>query len=207
MTDSTTDPQWAPRLRRARLRRLYDLDAQGIVDDELIEEVAWTLYARCQSILEATAAVQGRVTCPRCRVVIPRRQSAGREEVIACGACGWQTTWGRYHQSFQGKQLVGGTATPAFHAFAHALPAARTAREKMILIDRLMHAYHHTLTQQPTRVAAVNLIEGTMTTVIGLLDGLTYGAQSSPELVRSRQEWRAKLEQLRAGRRRRGPGG
>src|SRR5437899_297338 len=33
-------PRWAPRVRQHKLHRLYENDARGIVDDELIDQVA-----------------------------------------------------------------------------------------------------------------------------------------------------------------------
>ena len=52
-------PQWARRVRKEKIARLYASDARGIVDAELIDEVGFGLLARCQSILDATAAAQG----------------------------------------------------------------------------------------------------------------------------------------------------
>ena len=40
--------------------------------------------------------------------------------------------------------------------------------------------------------------------MLALLEGLTYGEQSSPEAVRTRREWQAQLEQMWAARRRPG---
>ena len=58
--------QWAPRVKPGLIRRLYDLDAQGIYDEELIDEVGWGLLARCQSFIDAVNAVAGRAVCHGC---------------------------------------------------------------------------------------------------------------------------------------------
>jgi hypothetical protein len=42
------DIRWAHKLRPEKLRRLYELDAQGLADAELIDEVGDTLYSRCE---------------------------------------------------------------------------------------------------------------------------------------------------------------
>ena len=59
-------PDWAPRLTKSMISRLYELDAKGLRDDELIEDAGIRLYMRCQSILTATKASRGTVTCPLC---------------------------------------------------------------------------------------------------------------------------------------------
>jgi len=53
--------QWAKKVSPNKIRRLYNLDAQGIMDEELIDDVAYTFYARCESILTVTEASRGRV--------------------------------------------------------------------------------------------------------------------------------------------------
>ncbi|MBI5289694.1 MAG: hypothetical protein HY873_12045, partial [Chloroflexi bacterium] len=42
--------QWARRVKPEVIRRLYTRDAKGIVDEELIDEVGYAMYARCHSI-------------------------------------------------------------------------------------------------------------------------------------------------------------
>ncbi len=49
-------PQWAPRLEPQLIRRLYLSDANGMLDEELLEEVSFGLYCRCLSIRDVTAA-------------------------------------------------------------------------------------------------------------------------------------------------------
>jgi hypothetical protein len=68
--------RWASRVNPSMIRRLYETDARGVVDEELSDEVGFALYARCQSILRVTAAQQGKVTCPRCEAIV-ERQGAG----------------------------------------------------------------------------------------------------------------------------------
>jgi hypothetical protein len=60
------NPPWAPRLPQRLVARLYETDARGILDEELIDEVGYGLLARVESILTATEASRGRVRCPRC---------------------------------------------------------------------------------------------------------------------------------------------
>ena len=51
---SDAAPRWAPRVRRSKIRRLYETDALGIYDDELIDDVGYALLARCRSFLAAS---------------------------------------------------------------------------------------------------------------------------------------------------------
>lgn len=188
---------WAPRVPRHTIRRLYETDALGVVDEELLDEVAYGLYSRCQSILTVTQAAEGKVQCPGCEHLIVRQNMADKQEVIRCPTCGWQITWDQYLKSYQHKQLHGGGAVDAFKAYVEQFPHAQTKRDKMLLIDRLIHAVHWELTQRPSRPAAVNLIEGNMHMVSQLLESLAYGEQSTPSMQETQAAWRHKMEMRR----------
>jgi hypothetical protein len=200
MQEGRSAIRWTPRVPKHKIRRLYEADAQGIVDQELLDDVGTTLFARCRDILTIKEARQGRVQCPRCarqgrQSVIERAHASGdaRDELLACPQCGWQITWGQYRLSFKRKQLHSGGATEAFEAYVRAYPRARTPREKMLAIDHLIHAFHYSLRQQPdlpTRPAGVNLIAGKATDVVQFLDELTYGDGTPPEVVEERAVWR-----------------
>ena len=56
--------KWSRRVKPVSIRRLYTLDAKGIVDEDLINEVGYAMYARCLSIRTATRAHSGRAMCP-----------------------------------------------------------------------------------------------------------------------------------------------
>jgi hypothetical protein len=75
MPQNEPSVRWAPRVASAKIHKLYQTDALGIVDEELIDLVGVALFARCQSILTVTEAAAGRVACPRCGVIV-RRQGA-----------------------------------------------------------------------------------------------------------------------------------
>src|SRR5205085_3895495 len=122
------------------------------------------LLLRCRSILAATEAAAGRAPCPQCGEVIPH---GGRKpEVMTCGGCGWQTTWGAYLKTYQDKQLHGGGALFAFQAYVDTYEQAATPRERLLLIDRLVHAFHGELLKNCTRPAACNLIGGKLPDVM-----------------------------------------
>jgi hypothetical protein len=184
---------WAPRVPQHSIRRLYGTDALGIVDEELLDEVAYGLYSRCQSILTVTQASEGTVQCPLCEHLIVRQHMADKQEVIHCPACSWQITWEQYFKSYQHQQLHGGGAVDAFRAYVEQFPYAQAPRARMLLIDRLIHAVHWELTQRPTRPAAVNLIEGNMGMVGRLLEDLAYGELSTPGTQETQAAWREKM--------------
>ena len=192
---------WAPRVPPGAIRRLYRAYAQGIVDEELLEEVAYGLYARCQSILTVKAAKEGKVTCPCCGHVIVRERG-GKDEPIRCRECGWQATWFGYRKTFLRRQLHHGGAAEVFGAYVERFPALRSPDEKMLLVDSLIHECHKMADAAgdrfPVRPVGPNLIRATMTEVIALLDELAFGPASGPEAREAHLAWRRKLDEGRA---------
>jgi hypothetical protein len=173
---------------RRKIRQLYEKDAQGIYDEDLIHEVGYGLLARCESFITANRAREGELPCPECG------QSVRREEMLRC-PCGWALPWVDYFKTIQHKQLSG--AEPVlkqFREYVEAFPSARTLREKMLLIDRLIHGFHwYCKTSAPTRPVAVNLIEGRMRDVVAFLDRLNYGEKSTPGTRETYAEWDVNL--------------
>ncbi len=182
-------------MRRSTIRRLYEQDAGGIVDEELIDEVAYGFYARCQSILDATRAWrEGVATCLECRNELPHHYEAS--EVLRCAHCGWETTWLGYRRSFRRKQLLAGNAGPWFAEYLERLPQARTPREQMLLVDWMVHRLHNALPEGGEapigRPAAVNMIGGTLSQVAAMLDELAAvpGSRIGPPAAHA--QWRAR---------------
>jgi len=191
--DLLTEIWWAPRVPREKIRRLYEGDAKGLLDEELLEDVGFSLYQRCQSILTATEAHDGRAACPRCEQIIVHRHN--KEEMLVCATCGWQMTWGTYFKSYRGKQLHGGGAVYAFRAYVERYTHTRTTRDRMLLIDRLLTAFHHDLHQNPVRPAAHNLLEGKRDQVLAFLDELTFGEEAAAKERERYNAWCAKIAQ------------
>lgn len=189
--------QWATKVRQTKIRRLYESDARGLVDEGLIEDVGIALYSRCRSILLVSSQ---QIECPRCFHVFPVAQS-GENAVIGCpNGCGWSISGEQYHNSWRHQDLIG-TNTPAFQIFVERYPNATSAREKMVLIDQLIHAFHQSMRYPvPHRSAGNNLIEGNHQQVVALLDTLTYGDGSTPGLHETRAAWKettAEMQRLR----------
>jgi predicted RNA-binding Zn-ribbon protein involved in translation (DUF1610 family) len=192
VTPEDWKPRWAPKVPQAKIRRLYANDARGVIDDELIDQVGWGLWERCDSILTVTAAHYGQVRCPLCGTSIARQNRGAADEEVRCGTCGWQIPWAVYHQTYRGKQLFGANAIDVFAAFLQAFPRAQTATARMLLIDQLIHAFHVGLTEVGRPVAA-NLIQGSLTQVIRFLGALTHGDTSATGVTSAQMEWRRTL--------------
>jgi len=103
--------------------------------------------------------------------------------------------WGDYFKTYQDKHLHGGGAVWAFRSYIEEFTKARSPRERMLAIDRLIHVFHCELVQDPVRSVGVNLIYGKNTReVTEFLDRLTYGEATSPELKETKVAWDRKLE-------------
>jgi len=156
---------WAPKLPLGWILQLYRRDALGLQDDELRQKVGARLYARCRDVLLASDA---RLACPRCGVVFDVPwigQPSAR--ISICPSCGWSISAGTFHASFEHRDLLGINARSSFADFVSNYPLARNYGERMLLVDRLVHAVHAS-----GNPAARNLIEGRPRAVIAALNAL-----------------------------------
>jgi hypothetical protein len=185
-------PQWASKVPRGQLQRLYETDARGILDTEQIEAVGWALWQRCDSILLVTDAHNGRIHCPSCGAVIEGEHTWAEDELIKCAGCGWWIPWSVYHLSYRGKQLFGANAVDIFQAYHRAFPQEKTDSGKMLLIDQLIHAFHQGI-KEIGRPVATNLIQGSLKEVIEFLDALTSGEQSAAGVGDSQEQWHSTI--------------
>jgi hypothetical protein len=148
--------------------------------------------------LRATEASRGRITCPRCEHIVMRRATGpwdNRDEIVACESCGWHVRWRDYFQTFQHKHLTGGGATAMHRAFVEQFERARSPREKMLAIDRLIHTFHWELVSNPGRSAARELIYAKNNReLLTFLDRLTYGEGSTSGLREQKAVWDRKLD-------------
>jgi len=189
-------PSWNPRVSRQRIWQMYHNDARGNRDEDLVDDVGWTLLLRVESCITVTEAQKGRVKCPKCEKVIQRdlRPRRGEVSMLECGDCGWSLPWEDYRKTFHNKHLeCGGLFVPC-QEFARDYPRARTYQEKVILIDMLIHRFHWEMEGTPGAPGAAVLIGGTMAEIVDFLNRLTYGDQSTPALVERRQAWRERAK-------------
>jgi len=190
-------PEWAPRLPQWKIRRLYETDANGIYDQELIEDVGYGLLSRCKSFVAAVEATRGRAVCPLCGALV--EHSGDKEQMLRCD-CGWELSWWSYFTTIQHKQLSGADPVLAlFQDYVDRFPHADSPRAQMLLIDELIHGFHWFYkTNTPTRPVAVNLIEGRLGQVMDFLDELTYGAGSTPGTVETKAQWDVRIQTARS---------
>jgi hypothetical protein len=194
--------EWAPRVSLFKIRELYINEARGTCSDEILNEVGFGLFARCASILEFSEALDGQVRCKRCAregsTTILERKTKKPEELLRCPNCAWQVRWRVYlaeSEKVDG-QLNSGHAGAAFRKYTAIYPQCRSAEEKMLAIDRLIHEFHWILIEAgkdpvPHKPAGVNLLRGSATQVIDLLNELTYGENTPAELLEGRDWWLA----------------
>ncbi len=163
---------------QVKIQKLYENDAIGLLDEDLLDDVGCSLYARCESILMVTESSYGRVSCPQCGHIIIRHHlgKGSREEILLCSNCSFQFQWEQYHRSYDKKQLHGGGAVEIFKSFVSKYPNCKETSQKMIAIDNLLHSYHTFCKNdliRYNRPVAVNLIEGNMKEVVHFLDFMT----------------------------------
>lgn len=153
------------------LLRLYAQDAQGITDDELIDKVGYRLYERCRDCIAVSDIAEGVVTCPMCRMKVEK------DDTLRCFSCGWTSDWETFHKSWRHMELMALGLRPFLAEFVSAWDRARTAREKMLAIDEVIHRWHwENVHDAVGRPGGVNLIEGSRKQVIAFLDRLGVGA-------------------------------
>lgn len=98
--------RWARRIKLGKISHLYDLAKLGIYDDELLLDVGWGLYARCESVLTVTNAVnKGELPCPQCEQIVHRpvkhtqylegkaKAATHTEPRFSCPICKQELTW------------------------------------------------------------------------------------------------------------------
>jgi hypothetical protein len=196
--------RWARRVDPNRIRRLYESDAQGMLDQDLLNDVGYGLYVRCQDLIEVSEAWRGRVTCRNCGHVIARRQGkiveyhghgptliGGKAERLTCDRCSWQITWADYTKSARGMDATG--IEDHLRAFAERWPAASSPRQKLLLVDELIHAFHMHYKRIGSSLGCV-VIAATEKQLLELLESLAYGTGSTPGLEQNRQVWIARRQ-------------
>ena len=196
--------KWCKKVPQALISRLYNQSVSGICDDDLVDEVGWALYARCESIISATNGFENkRLICLACGSEVPLL-----DHIFNC-SCGFHATWEEFKKSYKGKQLHAANALPIFTAYQKDFPKAKTYGEKLICIDVLIHSFHVKNSYYKTlecydpenesvalnRPTGANLIEGTLTEVILFLDRLSAIEEYSQE----KKRWRSIVERANGG--------
>lgn len=202
-TDTTKSrlPDWAPKIRRTQIEKFYRVSGLGIIDEEIIDDLGYSLYARCESVVQVHDAMNGKVACPACETVVERdrgnmpvpcRPTPKAEEQLVCDTCGWACRWEDYRATFKGKHLYAGAMTPWCRKYLEDFRRARSHREKLVLIDMLIHRFHGELTGG-NKPGAFAIIDGRLTDIAAFLDRLNYGSDMPEDVVERRRKWRERV--------------
>jgi len=181
---------WAKRVARRDIQRLYESDARGMLDQELLDQVHHTIRTRIQDMFEVREAQQyGKVKCRSCGAAIPQpfwMGSGNKPTPLICEQCGWETTCGEFYESYTGKDLLPGSRADLFQEFLDRSGAVNTPQEKMLLLDWLIHEFH--VHQGISgRLVAMNVIQGDRQQLVELLSNLA----SSDDGAAMKQAWLA----------------
>jgi len=208
INDCAAEVRWAQRVGRSLIRRLYESEAKGLIDEALLDDVGTRFAMRCEAVVTVAEAKKGRVACPRCvasgaKTVI-LRTSGDEEELLRCPACGWAATWGAYYSRCRRRQLNEGGAGYVFRGFLAMWSVAKTPAEKMIAVDQLIHEFHVYLMRnrrtgktedKHCRSVAVHLIEGHLAEVVAFLEDIAGHAPRMPELAEAADAWRSNIKE------------
>jgi RNase P subunit RPR2 len=183
--------QWAKRVSRRDIQRLYQSDARGMLDQDLLDEVHYAIYVRVCDMFEVREAQQsGRVKCRRCHEPIPQPYRMGtrnKNNVLECAKCGWRVTCGEFYDSYSGKSMLPGSAVDLLESYLERFPKAKTPSQKLLLIDWLIHQFH--VKQGVARMpVGQNVILGSTDQVRELIESLASGPGSTRGLS-SLEEW------------------
>lgn len=184
---------WSKRVSRRDIQRLYESDAQGLLDEDLLDQVHYAIHARVSDMFDVREAQTfGRVKCRSCGALVPQPYQMGSRSkniVLKCELCGWQVTCGEFYESYTGKSMLPGSVVNIFETYLERFPRARTPAEKMLLIDWLIHQFH--VNQGVARMPVdENVIQGTTDQVRELIETLASGPASTQGLS-SLEQWSA----------------
>ena len=162
--------KWVPKVSRDKLVRLYTSDADGMLDEDLLDDIGYTFYTRCvQSRKTLPLLNEGRMICHHCDAIFT---ASGYASLTRC-ECGYCYTYREYRRSFNAHNMPAHRAQPVFDAFMDKWPKCKTAKEKMLLTDWLIHECHTSvMSGLKGRSVCMNLMEGTATQLRNTLEKL-----------------------------------
>lgn len=162
--------RWPAMVSRQDLKRLYESDAKGMLDEALLNDIGFTLYTRCVIAREVYDLMeQWKVKCLHCGNVLDYA------ELVEC-PCGQKYTYREYRKSYRANNMPRGEASGIFDKFTADWEKAKETAAKMRLIDNLIHEFHvSSIAGTKNRPVGVNLIQGTKEQVTALIEELAYG--------------------------------
>ena len=162
--------KWSEKVSRSKLIKLYQNDAKMLTDEDLLDDVGYTFYARCKQARDTRECLdRGEIICHYCGTV---HKATSYTALITC-PCGYYYTYREYRRSCNANSMPGGRATEIFNQFVEKWLLCKDEKEKMLLIDWLVHECHvSVMTGGVGRSVCVNLIEGSITQIRDMLEML-----------------------------------
>lgn len=160
--------EWPAKLDIYKLNKLYLLDAKGLHDETLADEIGLTLYLRCKYGKEDMDRMErNAIRCHGCN-----KELSGESDFRQC-SCGRQYSYKEYRRSFRRNNMPTGAAAKTFIAFMQDWTTAKNYEEKIILIDTLLHEFHVSMISGTThRPVAMNFIDGSRSRVDEIINNL-----------------------------------
>jgi hypothetical protein len=179
--------RWAPPVPAHKLAKLYEANAIGLLDDELLDDVGWRLWERLSDVIRVSS---GRVRCPGCQTEFNvRTPDRDIDTDTPCPAGDWSITYRDWHKTWQHRDLNG--HCPEFDRFVERWPKLRSARDRMVQIDAVVHALHVSSREGAFgNFAARNFLEGSRPKIVALLEELAHGPGSAIA-TGARERWEA----------------
>ena len=199
--------KWSQRLPLNKLRQLYLSQASGLLDKELLEDVAVTLYLRCKDIIAVDKSRHGEVRCPFCYenkleevyIQVNRGEYGEKLDKLQCGECSNEFSYAEYARCTKNKQLNMGGAGDAFKRFINEYEKPALPEKRMLQVDRLIHEFHYSLKakpRQPTRSVGPNLLNTNLTAVMKFLNELSGIIGDDPDLKTNADKWQQEKEKF-----------
>ena len=194
--------KWSQRLPLDKLKRLYFSEAQGMLDEELLEDVAATLYLRCKDIIAVDRSKHGEVRCPFCykakmkeTYIQINRDNYGRIlDTLQCKECTNEFSYAEYKRCYKREQLNMGGAGEAFRRYISEYEHPATPQKRILQIDRLIHEFHYSSKSdpnQPTRSVGPNLLGANITVAMKFLDELSGITGDNLDMKNTAENWQA----------------
>ena len=106
--------KWAPRVSLVKLKRLYQSSARMLLDENLLDDIGYTIYYRCiQGKEERDLYYNGKLKCHHCKKILPFNN---KNDFLQC-ECGYQYIPREYGRSYQNECMPHGRAQPVFDKF------------------------------------------------------------------------------------------
>jgi hypothetical protein len=127
---------------------------------------------------------KGQIICHHCGAVLTGGRVSPSGSILIKNAdnhlpincdCGYSYTYREYRRNCNSANMPGGRAAPIFGNFIKKWPGCLDKKDKMQLIDWLVHECHVTLMSgERGRSVCVNLIEGTLKQISELILKIAY---------------------------------